>query len=196
MKHILKPALSLFIIAAVCTTMLSLVRDITLEPIQNQRKKTQENTMKAVLNEATEFRELGHPSDVLTTKSGSIVSIYEGSSRGEVVGYVVELSPSGYSGEIYMMVGISSVKSEITGMRVIRHSETPGLGALAVKESFYSKYDGKKLVPLNVVRVSPGANDIEAITAATITSRAITNAVNEAIEWYKNYEVYQQAGAK
>jgi electron transport complex protein RnfG len=83
-----------------------------------------------------------------------------------------------------MMVGISKAEEKITGMRVVKHSETPGLGALAVNQSFYSQFDGRKLSPLRVVRTSPGENDIEAITAATITTRAVTNAVNLAIEWY------------
>jgi electron transport complex protein RnfG len=98
---------------------------------------------------------------------------------------VRELAPSGYSGAINMMVGISSVENKVTGMRVLKHSETPGLGAHAVYEKFYSRFIGKNLVPLNVVKIPTGnANEIEAITAATITTRAITEAVNEAIEWY------------
>ena len=180
MKHIIKPALSLFAIAAIATALLSLVRDITLEPIAAQRKKTQENTMKAVFPEASDFKEID------TQKSGSIVRVFEGIRGSELIGYVIELSPTGYSGNIDMMVGVSKIKSEITGMRILRHSETPGLGALAVKESFYRKYNNRKLVPLKVVIASPGENDIEAITSATITTRAVTNAVNEAIEWYNS----------
>ena len=187
MKHILKPALALFTIAAVATILLGLVRNITLEPIEKQRKKNQEITMKAVLSEADVFKELA------ADYSGSIVRVFEGSKGAELIGYVIELSPSGYSGNINMMVGISKVKNEITGMRVIRHTETPGLGALAVKENFYKKYDGRKLVPLRVVRSSPGENDIEAITAATITTKAITNAVNEAIYLYNNRLIIQGA---
>ena len=178
MKHIIKPAFSLFIIAAISTALLSFARDLTLEPIQNQRRKTQENTMRVILTEAAEFKELQIP------PSGSMVRVFEGRNGGQLVGYVVELSPVGYSGAINIMVGISVSKNEIAGLRVLRHTETPGLGALSVNESFYGKYEGKKLVPLRVVRISPGENDIEAITGATITTRAITNAVNEAIEWY------------
>jgi len=189
MKHIIKPALSLFIIAAISTVLLSLVRDFTLTPIENQRRKTLENAMKAVLNEASIFEEFP------IEKTGSIVRVYEGKNGTESIGYVIELSPAGYSGAVEMMVGISKAKNEITGMRVLRHSETPGLGALAVKESFYSKFEGRKLVPLNVVRALPEENDIEAITSATITSRAVTNAVNEAIQWYK-VRTEPGAGAK
>jgi electron transport complex protein RnfG len=179
MKHIIKPALSLFLITAIATALLGLVRNLTLEPIENQRKRTQERIMKEVLPMASDFREIS------VEKSGYIVRILEGTIAGETTGFVIELSPVGYSGIINMMVGISKADNKITGMRVIRHSETPGLGALAVNERFYNRFNGKELVPLRVVRTSSGSHDeIEAITAATITTRAITNAVNEATEWY------------
>jgi electron transport complex protein RnfG len=180
MKHILKPAFALFIIAAAATALLGIARDLTLEPIANQQKRTQEKMMKEVLPQAAGFIEI---EDFLY--EGSIVRVFEGVSGSGIAGYVIELAPSGYSGTINMMVGISSGENKITGMRVLKHSETPGLGANAVYEKFYSRFNGKNLVRLNVVKVPTGnANEIEAITASTITTRAITNAVNEAIEWY------------
>ena len=178
MKHVIKPALSLFAIAAIVTALLGLARNLTLQPIEKQRKAAREKTMKAVLADADNFRE------VSAEEAGSIVRVFEGLKGSETIGYVIELSPAGYSGAINMMVGISKAEDKITGMRVVKHSETPGLGALAVNERFYGQFDGRKLLPLRVVRTAPGGDDIEAITAATITSRAITNAVNEAIEWY------------
>jgi electron transport complex protein RnfG len=179
MKHIIKPALALFIITAITTALLGIARDYTLEPIKAQHRKTQEKAMKEVLPSASAFKEIP------VQKSGSIDRIYEGTANGQITGYVVELSPVGYSGAINMMVGISETENRIKGMRVLKHSETPGLGALAVKEKFYSRYNNKRLVPLNVVKIPTGAeNEIEAITASTITTRAVTNAVNEAIEWY------------
>ena len=178
MKYIIKPAFTLFIIAALVTALIGFVYSLTLEPIANQRKKAQEKTMKAIFPDAQAFREL--PAE----KQGNIDRIFEGVRGNESIGYVIELSPAGYSGDIFMMVGISRLKNEIAGMRVIKHTETPGLGALATKEKFYRKYDNRTLVPLRVVRSSPGPDDIEAITGATITSKAITNAVNEALAWY------------
>jgi electron transport complex protein RnfG len=179
MKHIIKPALSLFIITAITTALLGIARNYTLEPIEAQHRKTQEKAMKEVLPSASVFREIP------AQNFGSIDRIYEGTADGKAVGYVVELSPVGYSGHINMMVGISNTQNRITGMRVLKHSETPGLGALAVKEKFYSRFNNKKLVTLNVVKIPTGAeNEIEAITASTITTRAVTNAVNEAVEWY------------
>ena len=178
MKHVLKSGFSLFTIAAIVTLLIAMVHERTLEPIAQKIQKTQERTMKEVLSQASDFAEIS------AAKTGSIVKIFEGYSRGMLVGYVIELAPQGYSGAINMMVGISKTNNMITGMRIIKHSETPGLGALAVKENFYRQYDFKKPVPLRVVKNSPRENEIAAITSATITTVAITDAVNEAIKWY------------
>ena len=179
MKNILIPALALFLTTAISTALLGIARDFTAAPIEMQRKKTQEKAMNEVLPDASAFTEISF------APTGSITRIFEGEKDGAVTGYVVELSPSGYGGEINMVVGISKENDLVSGMRILNHSETPGLGALAAEENFYTRFNGKKLSPLTVVKTSPSAdNEIEAITASTITSRAVTNAVNEAIEWY------------
>ena len=184
MKYIIRPAATLFITAVITIAALSVVYTYTFEPIQIQRFRKQEAAMKAVLPEANDFREM--QADI----SGSMVAVFEGLFRGEgegngtLVGYVVSLSPSGYSGNINLMVGICATDERISGMRIVQHSETPGLGALAVRPEFYRRFDNRALVPLGVVKTSPGEHDIQAITSSTITTRAITYAVNEAIEWY------------
>jgi len=180
MKYIIKPASILFITAVITVALLSLVFNLTEDTIKLQRERTQREAMKEILPQASEYRNLN------VNKTGSIVAVYEGISGNSTIGYVVQLSPNGYSGNIDLMVGISISDKKITGMRVLHHTETPGLGAKAVKENFYRRYDNKALVPLRVTRTYPGENEIQAITSATITTRAITNAVNEAIEWYVN----------
>jgi electron transport complex protein RnfG len=183
MNYILKPALTLFITAVLVVAALSYIYNLTLEPIEKQKQRTQEAAMRDVIPRASEYREM------LIKQTGSIVSAYEAYYSSEalddsiLLGYVVQLSPEGYSGKIDIIVGISLSENRITGLRVLRHTETPGLGALAVKEDFYNRYKGLSLTPLNVVKINPGENEIQAITSATITTRAITNAVNEAIEW-------------
>jgi len=183
MKYIVKPAVTLLVTAVVTVAALSVVEALTREPIKEQKRKTQEAAMREVLPRATEYLEI----DV--EKTGSISAVYEGYYSSEalddkiLIGYVVQLSPEGYSGNIDIVAGLYLGENVIYGIRVLRHTETPGLGARAVEEFFYSRFDGLPLVPLTVVRTSPGENEIQAITSATITTKAITDAVNEAIEW-------------
>ena len=183
MKYILKPAATLFITAVISIALLSVVYNYTLEPIQMQRKRMHEAAMKEILPQASDFREI--PAE----KTGSIIAVYEALSGSTLIGYIVELSPKGYSGNIDLVVGISASAERISGMRILRQTETPGLGALAIQEDFFRRYDDRSLIPLSVVRVSPGEHEINALTAATITTKAVTDAVNEAIEWYRGGRV-------
>jgi len=178
MKYILKPAAVLFITAVITVTLLSVAYNLTLEPIENQKRKTQEAAMKEVLPRADKF------SEIQIELSGSMSAVYEGFIDDMLVGYVVKLSPKGYGGAIDLITGISVLTNTLIGMRVIKHTETPGLGALAVKGNFYRQFNSRELARLNVTRSSPGENEIQAITSSTVTTRAVTNAVNEAIEWY------------
>ena len=184
MKHVIKPACSLFLIAAITTALLSFVYRITLEPIENQHRLIRERTMRQILPQADSFRDL----NVETDGDSSIIKIYEALRGGNVFGYILELDPVGYGGPINMMAGILREERRIAGVRILSHSETPGLGSSISRESFYRIFDRRSLVPLGVVRNNPGANDIQALTSATISSRAVTYAVNEAIDWFNTFD--------
>ena len=94
-------------------------------------------------------------------------------------GQVVLVSPRGYSGPIEMMIGIDK-KGKVTGVKVLNHRETPGLGANIVKPSFLNQFIGKSLKDT----IEP-KKDIDAITGATISSRAVCSGVREALNKVK-----------
>ncbi|MCL2230622.1 MAG: RnfABCDGE type electron transport complex subunit G [Treponema sp.] len=181
MKYIVKPALTLFITAVIVVAALSVVYNFTKEPIERQKRKTQETVLKQVIPQASLYTEIE------TEKKGSMSAVFKALAGNEIIGYIVQLSPEGYSGKIDFLVGFSASQNYITGLRVMRHTETPGFGSKVLKEKFYGQYNYLPLSPLKVVRNNPGPGDIQAITSATITTKAITNAVNEAIEWYLEF---------
>ena len=182
MSYIIKPSLALFLIASIVAAALSFVHRVTLEPIAENHARMRESAMKEVLPAASVFEGVDAPFD------GSVTGAYRGVTDGETVGYVIELAPEGYSGKIHMMAGIIKEGNALSGVRVVRQSETPGLGALAANEEFYLQFDGKGPFPLTVIKTSPaGESEIHALTGATVTTMAITNAVNEAYEWYLRY---------
>ena len=179
MKYILRPALTMLITAVIVIALLSVVHAFTLEPIERQRIAAQERAMQEVLPGATEYLAVD------TQFSGNIIGIYRGLAAGQTIGYVIELAAPGYVEDIHIMVGISSANEQVSGMRVLRHRETPGLGSVISRESFYRRFDNIALVPLTVVRGgNAGEHQIDSIASATITTVAVTNAVNEAIQWY------------
>ena len=108
---------------------------------------------------------------------------YAGLKEGQIVGYVAQTTIQGFGGPVEVITGITTDKT-ITGISVggSNFSETPGLGAKAKDDAFTSQFDGKSAktaVGVKKAGETKGANDIDAITAATITSSKVTSGVND-----------------
>ena len=99
---------------------------------------------------------------------------------GGIIGYVVVNSEKGYGGDISVMTGVDA-DGKVTGVNILSHGETAGLGANATNESFRDQFKGL-VNGITVSKDKAGENSIDALTGATITSRAVVRAVNAAIE--------------
>lgn len=93
-----------------------------------------------------------------------------------LIGYVAVASSKGYGGNVQIMIGVD-LNLEITGIEILDQSETAGLGANCENRNWLSQFVGRS----GTLAVSKDGGDIDAITAATITSRAVTSAVNKAL---------------
>src|SRR5699024_8445982 len=109
--------------------------------------------------------------------------VFRDITDGEIFGYTFKVLPRGYGGEITMLVGIS-VEGKVTGIEVVAHGETPGLGSHIGDADFKNQFQEKSVDEhLTVVKGgAAGEQDIEAISGATISSRAIVDGVNIAID--------------
>lgn len=175
-KSILMPAVALLIICLVATTLLAGTNMITEEKIAQNAVETEKASRMLVLPEGKQY------SDVITLESG-ITYCIGSDDAGEEVGYVFTSGAKGYGGTVSVMVGLDK-DGVITGIQILSHSETPGLGANATKEDFKNRFVGKSGV-LTVDKNSNDGQNIQAITAATITSKAVTNAVNAVLAEYE-----------
>lgn len=174
--EILRVGLILFAITAVSAFILAFVNSFTAPVIAANNKKAQEAAMKAVLPDGNNFEKVE-----FNPEENSIVSeIY---SAGEA-GVVVMVNPKGYGGEISMAVGVDP-EYKVTGVEIISQSETAGLGANCTKDSFKEQFTGKT-GDIQVVKTGAKDNQIDAISSATITSKAVTKGVNEAIATVKS----------
>ncbi len=99
---------------------------------------------------------------------------------GKVIAYVVPAESKGYAGAINMLAAVS-VDGKVIDYAVLSHKETPGLGDKAEKPAFRKQFAGKTAEDLEVVKV-PSDKNIQALTGATITSRAVTKGIKEAVE--------------
>ena len=164
-KEIFLPAAALTVICLVVTAALGLTNELTKGPI-------------AVLQKAQEFTEIEY--------EGLPKSPYEGrDASGQLVGYVIVTQAKGYGGAVQVMTGIDA-SGTVTGVNILSHSETVGLGANAAKPEFTDQY--QKPIPEEGFVVEKNGKDgdaIQALTGATITSNAVTDAVNSAVKVYE-----------
>lgn len=186
-KDMFKLGLNLLIISAVAALLLALTNSVTASTIAQRNEQANAEARKLVLESAQDFEEV---KDVKTdnSKGVEVSEIYEAKdASGNTVGYTLKVLPSGYGGTIELMVGIDSAKGQVSGINVVSNSETAGLGAKSTEPEFSDQYKGKPLEELSVLKNgTPGDTEIKAISGATITSTAVTNGVDAAIEVYNN----------
>lgn len=182
MREVTKLGIILLIIAGVAAAILGWVNQITKGPIEEQTIAANNLARQEILSQADEFVQ----TDINNGENYSIISeIYEGKSNEAVIGYTLKTTPSGYGGEVVVMVGIDT-DGVITGVSIGNHNETPGLGAKASDADFKDQYiDKSSDKQIEVIKAgSPSENEIVSISGATITSRAVTHGVNEALRYF------------
>ncbi len=173
LKEYLVPTVTLFVICLVATLLLGLTNQVTAPIIKELAVKTEIESRQKVFANAASFSEAKE-----LDEGASIVAALDES--GATIGYVVVNIAKGYGGDISVMTGVD-VDGKVTGVNILSQAETAGLGAKATEESFRNQFVGL-VSGITVSKDKAGENSIDAITGATITSRAVTEAVNAAIE--------------
>lgn len=169
-------------VCLVCSALLGLVYGVTKAPIEAAAVAKTNAAISAVVpafdnTPSEEVFKVG-------IADGDSLSVFPATSGGVPVGYAVESNTNkGFSGTVKVMVGFDA-EGNICGTSVISHSETPGLGAKMTEPSFYGQFKGKNPASFKLA-VKKDGGDIDAITAATISSRAYADALSRA------YTVFQ-----
>ena len=181
---IVKLATILFAIVFIATLLLTLCNYLTKDTIAELNLKTAEEAKQEVIAGATfEEIEIDEQLKAELEKDFTYKAAYRAEKDGKFAGYCVNVAPAGFGGDIDMIVGINE-NFEFTGTKIISKAETPGLGAKAQEESFYGQFaDGKKgTLTVKKNAKNPSESEIAAISGATITSQAVTDGANYAIE--------------
>lgn len=195
-KKIVKNACILFAITLIAGGLLGVTYEATKENIEKQKMATALEAYQKVNPQAVDFgyaedllnkakKELQEKIDLAGKDFGNteITTVAEArNEKKEVIGYVFSvLSHDGYGGDIDVCIGISLDKT-ITGVEIVSLNETPGMGMRATEPAFIEQYKNKKVDAFVVTKTGKSAeNEIDAISGATVTSNAVTNAVNMAI---------------
>lgn len=178
-KDLLSPALVLLVIAAVCTALLAFTNQLTKDKIKAINTENENKAKAAVFTDAKTF------SGAKTVSSGGADQIYyeAADSTGKLLGYVFPMTVKSYGGNLSCMVGISLKDSRVTGVKITDINDTAGLGMKAKEPNFLAQFVHKAEGVL-VNKTKKSDTEIQAITGATITSKAVTGAVNGAFEAY------------
>ena len=171
-KFVLKLGLTLFLITAVVAAILAAVNSITAPIIDQLNEQKKQEAIEAVLpggydEEITDYADA----------TGLVTKVYKGEN-----GYALEVAPGGFDNTITMMVGVDN-EGKVLGISIVSHTETAGLGAVAAAstsagEAFRNQFVGQS----GSVSVSKDGGTMDAITGATITSRAICTGINAALD--------------
>lgn len=167
----------LAVICLVMATLLGVVNSVTEAPIAANNEKTVQDSLLVVMP-ADSYDEVAYSEESITIDGASgttvltVIGVYQAGDEG----YVVEVSsPNGFGGALDMMTGIDN-DGAVTGIAIIDHSETSGLGSKSTDPNWQAQFKGQT----DTVAVAKDGGDIEAITGSTITSRAVCDGVNAA----------------
>ena len=181
MKSSLKNmVLVLFCITLISSACVGLVNMITIDPIAKAKEAAVKAALAQVLPEFDATEKSEHTADEL------LIVAHKATKDGEVVGYAIESqTKNGFSGLVRLMVGFDT-KGTILNVNVLEQAETPGLGAKMTEEGnpLLASIQGKE-APKTKLLVKKDGGDVDALTAATISSRAYAEAVARAYAVFK-----------
>lgn len=190
MNKIVKNAAILTAITLISGLLLGIVYEITKDPIAQAQDAAKKEAWQAVFPEASldDFAPMEVDADAAEAVVGELgvqATVDEVCSVGDT-GYVVTVTDAeGYGGNIQITVGITS-DGTVNGISILSISETAGLGMRATEPEFYTQYEGVQTEKFVVSKDGGDGEPIDALSGATITSRAVTGAVNTALGYFSS----------
>lgn len=202
MKGILKDSCILFAITIVAGFLLGYVYDITKEPIARQQQITKDNACKAVFEDATSFEDFyssemtGSDAYASTSYAGGDITeaLLAKDANGNALGLVITTTDhNGYGGDVTFLMGVR-LDGTINGISFLSLNETAGLGMKAKNPEFKDQFAGMNSRKIRFTKSGKSAEDeIDAISAATITTTAVTNAVNGGLDFFYDNQAIIEA---
>ncbi|HEY8392128.1 MAG TPA: RnfABCDGE type electron transport complex subunit G [Capillibacterium sp.] len=171
----------LTVIALVSGAILGLVNVWTEPVIKEQEALAKQKSLQQALPEAAEFRaETALLEELPPDETTGITELYRGFRAEQPVGFVFILNQRGYASGIQMAVGVTQ-EGKLAGINIISQGETPGLGARVTDEEFLNQQAFREATVKRQLAVTKDQGKVEAITNATVSSRAVVRGVNAAL---------------
>lgn len=182
LKEILIPTVSLFVICLCVTALLAVTNAVTKDAIAYQQELSAAESRQAVCPDAVDFEKVEY--DVQGVECYKALD-----ESGNLIGYAISSASRGYGGDVKVMTGVNAEDGSVIAINVYDNSgETPGLGVNTSGEKFTSQFAGLSSGTGVTVDKDAGKNPdsvaVDSVTGATISSRAVVDAVNQAFEAY------------
>lgn len=186
MRDIFRLAVVLAIICSAAATALALVYNLTKDPIAHQQRLKKLNAIRAVQPDYDNEPDKDFVDLKTNDGNGGLTRFYITKKGSTYTGVVFAVSALGYGGPIELMVGINP-EGTITGIRILKHSETPGLGAKINEAAFLKQFTSKNTRNMNWALKKDGG-EIDQISGATISPRAVVRAINQGLLFFSEHK--------
>ena len=190
-----KPVVALAVIALIAGVALSGVYSMTKNSIDEQEQTAQIASYREACPEADSFEFSEEADRILASREGNNWGTEFGNTRinefftaldaqGETVGYAVSVTSKGYGGDVSLILGLTK-EGAVRRISFTELNETAGLGMKAKEPAFRDQFEGKAEYVTMIKGAASGEHEISAISGASITSTAVTNAVNAGLDFYR-----------
>jgi electron transport complex protein RnfG len=168
-KQLIKFGLLLMLICGIAAAALAFTYAKTKPVIEQRKIETEKEAIQSVFPQAAEVK-------IIIMEKENFKVVFD--KDQQELGVAMKAAPAGYGGPIEILVGVTK-EGKVSAIKIMNQNETPGLGTKTVEPKFYEQFVGKQGQELALKK---DGGTIEAITAATISSRAVTRGVQEAVD--------------
>lgn len=179
---IVRISVVLLIITGVVALLLSVINAFAAPVIEKNEEKQQQQAIRNIFESAQTIV----PLDITCTEP--VTAVYGISGSEGLLGYCVNVAPMGFSDVISMMVGIKTDMT-VAGIEILSISDTPGLGMNVSKPAYLEQFNGLT----EHIAIGGAHNSVDAISGATISSKAVLNGVNAALNVCSEYQASEAA---
>jgi len=203
LKSMKKNGAVLALFALACTSVVAVTHAVTADRIAKQEQQQLLKIINQLLPEEGHDNDIFNSCKLLTDEtflgSSEPQKVFTATQNGQIVGYAIEgIAPNGYNGKIKLVVGVDT-QSEVTGVRILAHNETPGLGDKVEhrKSDWIDDFVGLSLTESNAHTwaVIKDGGDFDSFTGATITPRAVVGSVKNILTYYNASQLSDLASA-
>ena len=190
-KHSMLHGISLGLFCLGFGAVLAVTNSVTTDDIAARAMEDRQNSLGQVIPDSIHDNNVVQNTITMKNSLDKEITVYRATKDGKETGVAYEIFGTGYAGEIKLMLGVAA-DGKVTGVRVLAHKETPGLGdKIEVKKTdWITRFDGLSLgnPPLEKWKVKKDGGQFDQFAGATITPRGVVKAIREGMQFFDEHK--------